>query len=39
MRDSYDKFKERFQIIELNDITDIKFVIQKFNLSYFVNKN
>jgi len=35
MRDSYDKFKERFQIIELNDITDIKFVIQKFNLSYF----
>lgn len=35
VRYSYDKFKQRFQIIEINDITDMKIIIQILNLSFF----
>jgi hypothetical protein len=35
MRHSYDKFNNRFQVIEIEDISDMKNVIQKYNLSFF----
>jgi len=34
-RFSYDKFNKRFQIIEINDMNDMKTVIEKYNLSFF----
>lgn len=34
-RITYDKFKSRFQIIEINDITEITNVIKGFKLSFF----
>jgi len=34
-RASYDKFKQRFEIIEINDMMDMKYYIQKYNLSFF----
>jgi len=34
-RVSYDKFKQRFQIIEICDIGEMDYVIQQFNISYF----
>ena len=35
MRHSYEKFKSRFEIIEINSIDDMKDVIIKYNLSFF----
>lgn len=32
---SYDKFNERFQIIEIDNINDMKNIIEKYNLSFF----
>ena len=32
---SYDKFKNRFQIIEIHDINEMQNIIQKYNLSFF----
>jgi hypothetical protein len=32
---SYDRFKNRFQLIEINDISDMKKIIEKYNLSFF----
>ena len=32
---SYEKFKESFQIIEIDDINDMKIHIEKFNLTHF----
>jgi len=34
-RCSYDKFYKRFEIIEIQDISEMKSVIQRYNLSYF----
>ena len=34
-RYSYDKFKERFEIIEIEDITEIKYVILLHNIHFF----
>lgn len=34
-RCSYDKFKQRFQIIEINQMTDMPQVIQTYNLAFF----
>jgi hypothetical protein len=34
-RNSYDKFKKRFQIIEIQDINDMKNIIKDLNLSFF----
>lgn len=34
-RHSYDKFNERFQIIEIQDITDLTLIIKCCNLSFF----
>jgi hypothetical protein len=35
VRHSYNKFKSLFEIIEINDITEMSFIIQKYNLSFF----
>jgi len=35
IRYSYNKFKERFTIIEINDISEINNIITKYNLSFF----
>ena len=34
-RYSYDKFKERFEIIEIEDITEMKYVILLHNMNFF----
>ena len=34
-RYSYNKFKDRFEIIEINDINDMKNIIEKYNLDFF----
>lgn len=34
-RHSYEKFNKRFEIIEINDIYDMKIIIEKYNLSFF----
>lgn len=34
-RYSYDKFQNRFKIIEINDINDMKNIIEDYNLSFF----
>lgn len=34
-RVSYQKFRDRFTIIEIDDISDMKNVIEKYNLNYF----
>jgi beta-1,4-mannosyl-glycoprotein beta-1,4-N-acetylglucosaminyltransferase len=34
-RHSYDKFNKRFEIIEINDITEMKNIIKKYDLSFF----
>lgn len=34
-RISYDKFKDRFQIIEINDINELTNIINDYNLSFF----
>ena len=34
-RHSYDKFKERFNIIEINNMNEMKDVVQKYQLSFF----
>lgn len=35
MRDSYEKFSSRFEILELEDINDMRRVIENYNLSFF----
>ena len=35
VRHSYNKFKDRFQLIEINDINDMKNVIKDLNISFF----
>lgn len=35
VRHSYEKFNKRFQIIEIEDMSDMKNVIEKYNLSFF----
>jgi hypothetical protein len=35
VRFSYDKFKSKFVIIEINNISDMKHVIEKYNLNFF----
>jgi hypothetical protein len=34
-RASYDKFQSRFQIIEIDHIHDMKYIIDKYNISFF----
>lgn len=34
-RDSYNKFKEKFEILEINEIKNISKIIKKYNLSFF----
>ena len=35
VRDSYEKFSSRFEIIEIEDINDMRQVIENYNLSFF----
>lgn len=35
VRDSYEKFSSRFEIIEIEDINDMRRVIENYNLSFF----
>jgi hypothetical protein len=34
-RYSYDKFNNRFKIIEIDNMSEMKYIIKEFNLSYF----
>ena len=36
-RYSYDKFNKRFEIIEIQDINEMKTIIHKYNLSFFIH--